>query len=149
MPSAPSKVQLSTHSTAANEKHQDPSCRNYNYPLQLGDDFSTFPVGNVSLKSRPNKQYKKHQLSQSPQVLKGEKCQISSCIEEELCKPVSSPCMVPGLPGTASEKLEAVCAFSCLAVGGLSTHPGAHMGLLQRVLFAAPHPHSLQGRTEK
>lgn len=88
MPSAPSKVQVSTHSTGANEKHQDHSCRNYNYPLQLGDDFSTFPVGNVSLKSRPNKQYKKHQLSQCPQVLIGEKLQISSCIKEELCKAV-------------------------------------------------------------
>lgn len=25
----------------------------------MGDDFSTFPVGNVSLKSRPNMQLKK------------------------------------------------------------------------------------------
>lgn len=86
MPSAPSKVQVSTYSTGANEKHQDCSCRNDNYPLQLGGDFSTFPAGNVSLKSRPNNQLKKNQLSQCPQVLIGEKHQISSCIKEELCK---------------------------------------------------------------
>lgn len=86
MPSAPSKVQVSTHSTGSNEKHQDCSCRNDNYPLQLGGDFSTFPAGNVSLKSRPNNQLKKNQLSQCPQVLIGEKHHISSCIKEELCK---------------------------------------------------------------